>query len=98
MQTVEPMHSRFAGAPEAVSCEVETQLEAVAAERNAVLHQLHTDPETAFNEHRSAAVVVALLGLAQTALDYLCDERLRQAVAEEFAAQGRPMDMLQYLD
>ena len=37
-------------------------------------------------------------GLALTALDYLCDPELQQAVADEFAAQGGPIDVPAYFD
>jgi amidohydrolase len=37
-------------------------------------------------------------GLALTALDYLCDPELQRAVAEEFAAQGGPIDVPAYFD
>jgi amidohydrolase len=37
-------------------------------------------------------------GLASTALDYLCDPGLRDAVAAEFAAQGGPVDVPRYFD
>ncbi|WP_026544076.1 M20 family metallopeptidase [Arthrobacter sp. 35/47] len=37
-------------------------------------------------------------GLALTALDYLCDPDLQRAVADEFAAQGGPIDVPAYFD
>ncbi|MBD8079967.1 M20 family metallopeptidase [Cellulosimicrobium arenosum] len=48
-----------------------------------------------------AAEVAALdgaAGLAQTALDYLCDPELQDAVAREFTAQGGPVDVPRYFD
>lgn len=38
------------------------------------------------------------VGLALTALDYLCDGELRAAVDAEFAAQGGPLDVPHYFD
>ncbi|WP_324651047.1 amidohydrolase [Georgenia sp. H159] len=38
------------------------------------------------------------VGLALTALDYLCDAELRDAVDAEFAAQGGPLDVPHYFD
>lgn len=61
MQTVESARFSFAGAPEELIAAAETQLEALAGELNALLHQLHADPETAFNEYRSAAALIGLL-------------------------------------
>ncbi|WP_413452980.1 M20 family metallopeptidase [Georgenia sp. 1P01AC] len=46
---------------------------------------------------RSGALDGAV-GLALTALDYLCDAELRDAVAAEFAAQGGPLDVPHYFD
>lgn len=37
-------------------------------------------------------------GLALTALDYLCDPELQRAVADEFKAQGGPIDVPAYFD
>lgn len=50
---------------------------------------------------REAAVTAAIdgaVGLALTALDYLCDADLREEVHEEFAAQGGPVDVPHYFD
>ncbi|KGJ80840.1 peptidase M20 [Cryobacterium roopkundense] len=37
-------------------------------------------------------------GLALTALDFLCDAELRRSVADEFAAQGGPVDVPHFFD
>lgn len=44
------------------------------------------------------AAVDGAAGLAQTALDYLCDAGLRAAVDAEFAAAGGPIDVPAYFD
>ena len=38
------------------------------------------------------------VGLALTALDYLADPQLREAVSEEFAAAGGPVDVASFFD
>lgn len=45
-----------------------------------------------------AAAADGAAGLALTALDYLCDPGLRDAVAAEFAAAGGPIDVPAYFD
>lgn len=45
-----------------------------------------------------AAALDGAAGLAATALDYLCDPGLQDAVAQEFAAQGGPVDVPRYFD
>jgi metal-dependent amidase/aminoacylase/carboxypeptidase family protein len=44
------------------------------------------------------AVLDGAAGLALTAVDYLGDEQLRQAVDAEFAAAGGPLDVPSYFD
>ncbi|TFD09182.1 M20 family metallopeptidase [Cryobacterium sp. TMT1-66-1] len=62
MQTSVAVPSRFAGAPKELVRVVEAHAEALAEDLRAVVHSLHADPETAFQEHRSAAYLVELLG------------------------------------
>ncbi|SDN21667.1 amidohydrolase [Cryobacterium flavum] len=62
MQTSVAVPSRFAGAPEELVRVVEAHAEALAEDLRDVVHSLHADPETAFQEHRSAAYLVELLG------------------------------------
>lgn len=45
-----------------------------------------------------AGALDGAVGLALTALDYLCDPELRAAVDAEFAAQGGPLDVPHYFD
>lgn len=62
LQTYESVPSPFSGAPKELTRAVEAQVEALVQDLNDVVHTLHTDPETAFGEHRSAAYLVDLLG------------------------------------
>ncbi|MCZ2404128.1 M20 family metallopeptidase [Paenarthrobacter sp. Z7-10] len=61
MQGVESIPSEFPGAPSDVTAVVEATAESLADDLNDVVHVLHAHPETAFNEHRSAAYLVNLL-------------------------------------
>jgi amidohydrolase len=44
------------------------------------------------------AVLDGAVGLALTALDYVADPQLREAVSEEFAAAGGPVDVASFFD
>lgn len=61
---------------------------------------LHTEAFAAAASGPDAerAAVDGAAGLAQTALDYLCDPALRAAVHAEFAAAGGPIDVPHYFD
>ncbi|MBP3035429.1 amidohydrolase [Arthrobacter sp. zg-ZUI100] len=61
MATAKTPDSPFAGAPGELAAAVEAQVEALAADLSGVVHTLHQDPETAYQEHRSAAYLVQLL-------------------------------------
>lgn len=61
METVQGSVSPFDGASAELSAAVEAQVDALAADLNEVVHTLHRDPETAYEEHRSAAFLVDLL-------------------------------------
>ncbi|MBO0897204.1 M20 family metallopeptidase [Arthrobacter sunyaminii] len=61
METAQAPVSPFAGASAELSAAVEAQVDALAADLNDVVHTLHGDPETAYEEHRSAAFLVDLL-------------------------------------
>lgn len=47
----------------------------------------------AVSERADAAIVDGVIGLALTAADFLCDERLRADVGTEFDAAGGPVDV-----
>src|SRR5690606_2070966 len=53
--------SPFAGAPVELSDAVESAAERLAPELDHVVAALHAEPETAYEEHRSVATLVALL-------------------------------------
>ena len=65
-------------------------------------------PETALHTREFAAAAASAeaargaldgaCGLALTALDYLCDARLRRAVAQEFESQGGAVDVPRFFD
>ena len=61
MQTIQSPRSPFTGAPKGLVTAVEARVVALTGDINSILHTLHADPETAFNEHRSAAALVELL-------------------------------------
>ena len=61
METAQAPVSPYAGASAELSAAVEAQVDALAADLNDVVHTLHGDPETAYEEHRSAAFLVDLL-------------------------------------
>lgn len=61
MATAQAPESPFAGAPAGLATAVEQYVDALATELNGVVHTLHRDPETAYEEHRSAAYLVDLL-------------------------------------
>ena len=61
METAQTPVSPFAGASAELAAAVEAQVDALAADLNDVVHTLHRDPETAYEEHRSAAFLVDLL-------------------------------------
>ncbi|WP_312182403.1 M20 family metallopeptidase [Arthrobacter sp.] len=54
--------SPFAGAPEALAAAVEARVDVLAPELRKLASQLHQDPETAYQEHRSAGRIADLLG------------------------------------
>ena len=60
-QSTESLPSRFDGAPHELAAAVDSSVDALADELNAVLHSLHANPETAYQEHRSARTLVELL-------------------------------------
>ena len=61
METAQSPVSDFAGAPAELAGQLEARVDALAADLNDVVHTLHGDPETAYEEHRSAAFLVDLL-------------------------------------
>ncbi len=61
METVKGPVSPFTGASPELSAAVEAHADALAADLADVVHTLHKDPETAYEEHRSAAFLVDLL-------------------------------------
>ncbi|WP_341394262.1 M20 family metallopeptidase [Arthrobacter sp. G119Y2] len=61
MQTAQTPESPFAGAPAGLAAAVEARVDALADDLNEVVHTLHKDPETAYEEHRSAAFLADLL-------------------------------------
>lgn len=61
MQTARSPRSPFTGAPKELATAVEAQVVALTEDINSIVHTLHADPETAYNEHRSAAALVELL-------------------------------------
>ena len=61
METAQAPASPYAGAAAKLAAAVEAQVDALAADLNDVVHTLHGDPETAYEEHRSAAFLVELL-------------------------------------
>jgi len=62
VQTYQPVRSPFTGAPEQLVLLVEEHVNALVGDLNDIVHSLHADPETAFDEHRSAALLVEVLG------------------------------------
>ena len=52
----------FAGAPEALAEAVEARVDGLAPELRKLASELHQDPETAYQEHRSAGRIADLLG------------------------------------
>jgi amidohydrolase len=61
MQTAQAPDSPFAGASAQLAAALEARVDALAADLSEVVHTLHGDPETAYEEHRSAAFLVELL-------------------------------------
>ena len=61
MQSAQTPESPFAGAPASLTAAVEARVDALAADLNDVVHTLHENPETAYEEHHSAAFLVDLL-------------------------------------
>lgn len=61
MQTAQAAESPFAGASADMAAAVEARVDALAADLAEVVHTLHKDPETAYEEHRSAAFLADLL-------------------------------------
>ena len=61
MQTAQAPDSPFAGASAQLAAALEARVDALAADLSEVVHTLHGDPETAYEEHRSAAFLVDLL-------------------------------------
>ncbi|WGW10740.1 M20 family metallopeptidase [Saxibacter everestensis] len=57
----EPPGSKFAGAGEALISAVNADIDEHAEDLRRLVQSLHQNPETAFEEHRSAAEIVALL-------------------------------------
>ncbi|WAP52244.1 M20 family metallopeptidase [Arthrobacter sp. ATA002] len=76
MQTARTPESPFAGAPAALAAAVEARVDALAGDLNDVVHTLHKDPETAYEEHRSAAFLAGLLQ--------------RHGISAELGAHGLP--------
>jgi amidohydrolase len=61
MQTAQAPDSPFAGASAQLAAALEARVDALAGDLSEVVHTLHGDPETAYEEHRSAAFLVELL-------------------------------------
>jgi amidohydrolase len=61
MAGAQAQESGYRGAPEELRARVEGHVEAVAADLREVVDRLHADPETAYAEHRSAALLVEVL-------------------------------------
>lgn len=61
MLTAQTPESPFGGAPAELAAAVEARVDALAGDLNDVVHTLHQNPETAYEEHRSAAFLVELL-------------------------------------
>jgi amidohydrolase len=60
--TAEPLTSRYAGAPDALSSRAERAVEAARADLLALSADLHAHPEEGYAEHRSVRAVADLLG------------------------------------
>src|SRR4051794_15081860 len=60
--TAEPLRSRYAGAPDALSSRAERAVEAARADLLALSADLHAHPEEGYAEHRSVRAVADLLG------------------------------------
>ncbi|MBD7996899.1 M20 family metallopeptidase [Arthrobacter sp. Sa2CUA1] len=59
--TAQHEESPFAGAPEAAATTVEARVDLLAPELSGLAAELHRDPETAYQEHRSARRIADLL-------------------------------------
>src|SRR4051794_38891339 len=60
--TAEPLRSRYAGAPDALSSRAERAVEAAREDLLALSADLHAHPEEGYAEHRSVRAVADLLG------------------------------------
>src|SRR3954453_11403297 len=60
--TAEPLTSRYAGAPDALSSRAERAVEAAREDLLALSADLHAHPEEGYAEHRSVRAVADLLG------------------------------------
>jgi amidohydrolase len=62
MREARAADSRHGGAPEELAAAVEARVDGLVEDLNHVVHSLHADPETAYQEHRSVATLVDVLG------------------------------------
>ncbi|MHA7174138.1 M20 family metallopeptidase [Arthrobacter monumenti] len=61
MQMVKPVESPYAGAPKELAGVVESAVDSLEGDLNDVVHVLHANPETAYQEHHSAQLLTDLL-------------------------------------
>ena len=91
MATAHTAPSPFSGAAPELAAAVEARVDALAEDLNGVVHTLHQDPETAYEEHRSAAYLAALL--QRHGIDaQLGAHGLPTAIRAEIGAAASPAD------